>query len=282
MNIWKLILRYMMLIIGGVLASVALELLLVPNQVIDGGVVGISIMLAELTPLPFGIFLILLNIPFLIIGYKHIGKTFTISTLFAIVVLSISSSVIHNFHLDAFVSDIWLASVFGGVLLGVGVGIVVKNGGAMDGTEVLAILFDKKSSFSVGEIIMFFNLFILGASGFVFGFENALYSLLAYFIAFKVIDITVQGLNETKGVFIISDHNEAIAEILMQRLGRGVTMFETKGGYSNKTMDTIYVVVTRLEIAKLKEMVLSMDNNAMITVNDVELLNQKHGKKAIH
>jgi uncharacterized membrane-anchored protein YitT (DUF2179 family) len=268
--------------IGAFLASIGLELFLIPNHIIDGGVVGISIMLSYLSSLPLGLFLIILNIPFIYIGYKQIGKTFALSTLFSISALSISTFILHRLHMEKVTDDVWLATVFGGIILGVGVGMIIRNGGSLDGTEIVAIILDKRTGFSIGEIIMFFNIFILTVSGFVFGWDNAMYSLLAYYIAFKVIDVTVEGLNETKGVFIVSNYHEELSNAIMSRLGRSVTLLKGQGGYKKELTNVIYVIVTRLEIAKLKEIVLEIDKDALVTIGNVELIGRKYPKKAIH
>lgn len=268
------------MMLGAALASIGLEIFLIPNHIIDGGITGISIMASHITKVPLGIFIFLFNVPFLIVGYKQIGKTFTLSTLFSVLCLSIGVSVLHP--VQGITKDILLASVFGGIILGAGVGIIIRSGGSLDGTEIIAIILDRRISFSIGEIVMFFNLFILGASGFIFGWDRAMYSLITYFIAFKIIDITVEGLDESKGVIIISQKHKDISEAIMDRLGRGLTLLEGKGGYKGSSTDVIYVVVSRLEIAKLKLIVHGFDQNALITVGSVEVSGKGHKKRAIH
>jgi uncharacterized membrane-anchored protein YitT (DUF2179 family) len=273
--------KYVLIFLGSVLAAVGLEIFLIPNQIIDGGVIGISIIASFLTKFPVGAFIFVLNIPFLIVGYKQIGKTFAISTLFAVASLSIWVSFLHP--VPGLTKDVLLAAVFGGIILGIGVGLIIRYGGSLDGTEIVAIILDKRSGFSVGEIIMFFNIFILSSAGLVFGWDKAMYSLIAYFIAYKMIDITVQGLNESKAVFIISEQAEKIAEVLMARLGRGVTVLHGKGGYSGEAKSVLYTVLTRLEIAKLKTIINEIDENAFVTIHDVhEVMEGKNQKRAIH
>ncbi|NLC06806.1 MAG: YitT family protein [Syntrophomonadaceae bacterium] len=269
------------IILGATLASVGLELFLVPNNVIDGGVVGISIMASYLTNVPLGVFIFILNLPFLFVGYKQIGKTFLLKTLFAISCLSIGVSLFHP--IPGFTKDVFLAAVFGGIILGMGVGLIIRYGGSLDGTEIIAIIFDKKTSFSVGEIIMFFNIFILGSAGFVFGWDRAMYSLVAYFIAYKVIDLVIEGLDESKSVFIISEKPEEIAEVILHRLGRGVTYLKGKGGYSGEFKSVLYAVITRLEVAKLKEIIKDIDEEAFVTVAGVhEVMGGRFAKRSIH
>nr|WP_310191334.1 YitT family protein [Neobacillus niacini] len=277
----KIIQRIMLITIGAALMAVGLEIFLVPNHVIDGGIVGISIILSYLTGWKLGIFIFILNIPFFFIGYKQIGKTFALSTLYGIIILSIGTTLLHP--VPAFTQDILLATVFGGIVLGIGVGMVIRYGGSLDGTEILAILFNKKLPFSVGEIIMFFNLFILGSAGFVFSWDRAMYSLIAYFVAYKTIDITITGLDESKSVWIISDNSQEIGEAIMNRLGRGVTYINGEGAYSGDQKKVIFCVINRLEEAKLKEIVTESDENAFLAVADIaEVRGGRFKKRDIH
>lgn len=280
-NIFLNILNKMFfMILGAALVSIGLEIFLIPNNIIDGGIVGISIMSSHLTKLPLGLFIFILNIPFFIIGYKQIGKTFALSTLFSVICLSIGVTILHP--IQSLTHDILLAAVFGGIILGIGVGLIIRTGGSLDGTEIVAIILDKTTGFSIGEIVMFFNLFILSGAGIVFGWDKAMYSLIAYFIAFKMIDVTVEGLDESKAVFIVSEKNKDITEALIDRLGRGVTLLQGKGAYKGAATNVIYVVITRLEIAKLKNIVQGFDENALVTIGSVEVLGKRYKKKAIH
>ncbi|CQR70931.1 hypothetical protein SOV_44430 [Sporomusa ovata DSM 2662] len=277
----RILKKYILLFIGSIIAAIGLEIFLVPNNIIDGGVVGISIMVSHVTGLPLSLFLVVLNIPFLYLGYAQIGKTFAISTLFSIVSLSYWVSVFHP--IPGLTNDLFLAAIFGGIIVGIGVGLIIRYGGSLDGTEIVAILLDKRTSFSVGEIIMFFNLFILTSAGFVFSWDKAMYSLVAYFVAFKVIDTVIEGLDESKAVMIVSDKPDEITETLMARLGRGVTVLHGEGGYTKERKDVLYCVITRLEMAKLKSIVDEVDENAFVTFNDVhEVMGGQFKKKAIH
>lgn len=273
--------RILFIIIGAVLMAVGLEIFLVPNKVIDGGIVGISIILSHLLGMKLGLFIFLLNIPFFFIGYKQIGKTFALSTLFGIIVLSITTTLLHP--VPAFTEDLLLATVFGGIILGTGVGIVIRYGGSLDGTEILAILANKKLPFSVGEIIMFFNIFILGSAGFVFGWNRAMYSLIAYFVAFKTIDIVLEGLDESKSAWIISDQYQEIGDAILARLGRGVTYLNGEGAYTGEDKKVIFCIITRLEEAKLKSIVEDLDSSAFLAVANIsEVRGGRFKKKDIH
>lgn len=276
-NIYNIISRIFFIILGTILTAIGLEIFLIPNSMFDGGIVGISIMASHISKLPLGLFTFLLNIPFFIIGYKHIGKMFTITTLFSVVSLSLELSLFSK--IPIITNDILLASVFGGIILGLGVGMIIRNGGSLDGTEIIAIIFDKKSSFSVGQIVMFFNLFILSMGGFIFGWEKAMYSLIAYFIAFKIIDFVIEGFDESKSVIIISNKYKEISECINSDLGRGTTILNGQGGYSGNETNVIYVVISRLEITKLKEIINSIDDEALMTIGNVEISGKKFLKQ---
>lgn len=273
--------RYVFIFLGSILAAVGLEIFLVPNQIIDGGIVGLSIMVSHVTGLPLGLFIIALNLPFLYLGYMQIGKSFTLSTLFAVVSLAYWVSFFHP--IPELTHDLFLAAVFGGIIVGVGVGVIIRNGGSLDGTEIVAIIMDKRTGFSVGEIVMFFNLFILTSAGLVFSWDKAMYSLVAYFVAFKIIDVTIEGLDESKGVMIVTDNPDEIADALMARLGRGVTVLHGQGGFTGEPKKVLYSVITRLEIAKLKSIVNEKDEGAFVTIHEVhDVMGGRVKKKAIH
>ena len=275
-----LIMRFFLILIGATMAAVSIELFLVPNSIIDGGIIGISLILDFLTPIPFGILMVVINLPFLYFGYKHIGRNFFISSIFAIVALAIIEFPLHP--IPGVVDDPLLATVFGGLLLGAGVGIVIRNGGALDGTEILGILLTKKFPFSVGEFVMFVNVFIFIWAGFVLGWENAMYSILTYYIASKTIDAVIQGLDDTKAVIIVSEEYEELGEAINSRLGRSVTKLHGKGGYEETAKDVIYVVVTRLEITKLKQITSDIDPKAFLTVMDTQEVQGGTFKAPIH
>jgi uncharacterized membrane-anchored protein YitT (DUF2179 family) len=266
-KIQKLIEKTLLLSFGVFLVAIALELFLIPNNIIDGGVVGISIMASYLSKIPLGLFIFFLNIPFLIAGFKKIGKNFIITSFACITLLSVLVSFIHG--KSAVTDDVLLACVFGGIILGIGLGIILRNNGSLDGTELIAILLNKQTSFSVGEIIMFINIFILGSAGFVFGWDRAMYSLLAYFIIFKTVDIVIEGLDESKSIIVISDKYEEIARGIMEQFQRGVTYIEGQGAYTGEPKKIIFCVVSRLELANLKSFILDVDESAFIAIENV-------------
>ncbi|MCL6444148.1 MAG: YitT family protein [Alicyclobacillus sp.] len=278
---WKVARQIVFLWIGAVLAAVALEIFLVPNNIIDGGITGISIMLAHLTGVRLGVFLFALNLPFILFGYQQIGRTFALSTLFAIVVLSVTATLL--VPVPGITDDPLLAAVFGGIILGAGVGLIIRNGGSSDGTDVVAILINKQSPWSIGQIIMFLNVFILGSAGFVFGWNRAMYSLIAYFIAFKAIDVVTTGIEETKSVWVISDKYREIGDAMLHRLGRGVTYLHGEGAFTGDDKRVVFSVISRLEEAKLKSLVEDIDRDAFLAIAPIaEVRGGRMKKRSIH
>lgn len=248
---------------------------------IDGGIVGISIMLSKITGIKLALFLMLLNAPFVYVGYKQVGRTFAIQSSYGIVAASVFTLLFH--HIKPATNDPLLAAVFGGIIVGVGVGTVLRSSGSLDGTEILAVLISTKTPFSVGNVVMFFNLFILTSAGFVFGWPGAMYSLITYYIASKTMDVVVQGMSETKSVWIISDNHLEIGQAIMDRLGRTVTYLEGEGAYSQDKKKVIFCIINRLEEAKMKSIVDDVDQNAFLAVgyvNDVK--GGQFKKKNIH
>lgn len=262
----NIIFRLFFLAFGAFIAGFGLEGFLIPNNMIDGGIVGISIMISYLTKANLGALILCINIPFIFLAVKKLGKVFVAQTFYAIAMLGVSVNVFHNHHAT---DDLLLATVFGGVVLGIGVGIVLRNNAAMDGTEILSIRLAKTLGFSIGEIIMFFNIFIYAGAGFLYGWDRAMYSVLVYFICYKVIDIVLEGLNESKSVNIISSKSEAIGNSIIAKLDIGITYMKGRGGFTGEEKDIIYCVISRLELAKLKELVKSIDPTAFISVESV-------------
>ena len=269
-------LSFLLITLGATLAALALEIFLVPNNIIDGGIIGISIMISYITKVKLSILTFVLNIPFLILGYKQLGKSFLIKAAYAMLVFSI---LLEQFKpVPELTNDILLATVFGGLLLGIGVGFVIKFGACLDGTEVVAILINKKTSFSVGQVVMFLNFFIYSTSGLLFGWDRALYSILTYFITFKIIDMVSEGFEQAKAAMIITNHGEEIANSIYKHLGRTVTMLEGEGLISGNKV-VLYAVVTRIEIPELKRIVAADDYSAFVTITDVNEIVGKHIKK---
>lgn len=256
------------LTLGPFIAAFALEVFLVPNNIIDGGIVGISIILSYLTKINLGLLIFVINIPFFFLAFNKIGKRFVIQTFYAIGMLSLAINLITN-HPHPLTHDLLLSTVFGGIILGAGVGLVLKHEGSLDGTEIMSLVLSKKFGFSVGELIMTFNIFIYGASGLVFGWNKAMYAVLTYFIAYRVMDIVIEGLNSAKSIRVISDKSYEIGQELLEKLDLGVTYLKGIGAYSGTEKTIIYCVVSRLEMAKMKEIIKNIDPSAFISVVDV-------------
>ena len=227
---------------------------------------GISIIAAHVLQLPIGLFLIAFNVPFVYLGYKKLGKPFALYSAFGIIVLALMTVAIHS-PMGA-TSDPLLAAVFGGAVVGLGVGIVIRYGGTIDGTDTIAILIDKGTPFSIGEAIMFMNIFILGASGFVFGWDNAMYSMIAYYVAHKAIDTTVEGLDNSRSVWIVSSKYKVIGAAIQEELGEKVTYVNGKKEEGMISDGVMLVVITRMQEMKLKALVRKHDQRAFIVIND--------------
>ena len=276
-NSWVVtVLSYMFITIGILLASLALEIFLIPNRIIDGGITGITIILSFLTNINLSIFIIVINIPCLLLGFKHLGKNFLIRTTFAMIIFSF---LLEQFkQVDVVTNDVLLATVFGGILLGIGVGFVIRYGACLDGVETIAILINKKTSFSVGQVILLVNLVIYMVAGIVFGWDRAVYSIMTYFITYKLIDIVSEGLEQAKSALIITNHGDEIANSIYKKLGRTVTFIEGEGLISGKKV-VLYVVVTRIELRELKKIIEDDDVSAFMTITDVSEIVGQHIKK---
>lgn len=263
--------------VGAVIAAFALEEFLVPFTILDGGVVGISMIISQLSGLPLGILTIVLNIPFMIVGFKRLGKRFLVKAIYAMVVFSVFLGVFE--HMKAVTEQEILVVVFGGVLLGVGVGLILRHGGCLDGTEIVAMLLSQKTEFSVGQIVLFFNIVIYSVAGFLFGPDRALYSLLTYFITSKIIDLVENGMEQGKSVMIITDHGKDIADAIYSQLGRTCTQMEGTGMVSNGKKTVLYCVITRVEVPAIKKIINDADVSAFMTISDVSEIVGNHIKR---
>ena len=252
---------------GAAIAAASLECFLVPNTIIDGGIIGISIMVDYLLKnVPLGAVIFCLNMPFIFLALQKFGKKFVFNTFWGITCLALFVSM---FHGHTITSDLTLAAIFGGVILGFGVGLILRNNGSLDGTEIIAIRLAPKLGFSIGEIIMTFNIFIFFAAGFLFGFDRAMYSMLTYFIAYKVIDVVLEGLNESKSVWVVTDYSKEIGDKIISQMDVSVTYIDAEGGYSGQPKRIVYCVISRLEVTKLKQLVKEVDKTAFISIENV-------------
>lgn len=266
-----------MLTIGCFIAAFAIAEFLLPISVLDGGLTGISIIINLLTKKSIGLIIVLINIPFLLFGYKQLGKEFLFKAIFSIGTFSTFLHFLENTSFNVTDNEI-LGVAYGGVLLGIGVGLVLRFGGCLDGTEIIAMLLSKKTSFSTGQFIFFFNIFIYGIAGFLFGIDRALFSLLTYFITFKIIDMVENGMDECKSVMIITNDAKDIADEIHTKLGRTVTLLEGKGLISGPKV-VLYVIITRMELFQLKKIIKELDPSAFIVISDVSEIIGRHVKQ---
>ena len=270
------LLEMLMITAGAVIAAFALEEFLVPNHIFDGGVTGVSMILHHYLPIKLGVLVALLNLPFLLIGLKRMGRAFVIKAAFAMILFSVMTGVFEP--MAQATDDVILAVCFGGILLGAGVGLVLRGGGCLDGTEIVAIIINKKFSVSVGTVVLIFNLVIYAIAGIVFGLDRGMYSLLMYFITSKVIDIVEIGWDNAKSVMIITDDGAALAEKIYQQLGRTVTFLRGEGMISKDSKDILYCVVTRAEIFELKKLIQSAPGSTFTTISEVSEIVGNHIK----
>lgn len=269
------IISFIMLTIGTIVAAAALECFLIPNTILDGGVTGISIIIYKLFGIPLGLLVLLLNIPFVYVGFRNLGKHFLFRTIYSMVCFSIFLSFFEL--VPAATEEILLAIVFGGGLLGVGVGMVIHFGGCVDGTESVAIVISKRTNLSVGQVVLGFNLIIYTVAGFIFGFDRAMYSLLTYIVTFKIIDLVSEGLEQAKAAMIITEKGTHLSKEIYNKLGRTTTTLKGKGLISGEK-EVLYCVLTRIEVFELKRIVEEMDESAFVTISDVNDIIGNHIK----
>ncbi|MCI3195123.1 YitT family protein [Bacillus sp. HU-1818] len=264
----KKIVQVIMVIIGGIIAAYGLETVLIPNSVSDGGVTGLSIVGSQLFNLPLGILIAAINIPFVWLGYKQIGKSFALLSIIGIASLAVGTIFFH--HTPAIIEgDTLLITVVGGIILGLGMGLALRNGGALDGIDMLAVLLSRKLPFGTSDLILFLNIFVFIFVSTVFGLQGALLSVIAYYIASKVIHVVEEGLSGSKTFQIITTQPELMVETIRDELGRSATYKEAYGGFSHEKFKEITCVINRLEETKLKEIINDIDKEAFVTVYDV-------------
>ncbi|KAA6449836.1 YitT family protein [Bacillus atrophaeus] len=264
----KKIVQVIMVIIGGIIAAYGLETVLIPNSVSDGGVTGLSIVGSQLFNLPLGILIAAINIPFVWLGYKQIGKSFALLSIIGIASLAVGTIFFH--HTPAIIEgDTLLITVVGGIILGLGMGLALRNGGALDGIDMLAVLLSRKLPFGTSDLILFLNIFVFIFVSTVFGLQGALLSVIAYYIASKVIHVVEEGLSGSKTFQIITTQPELMVETIRGELGRSATYKEAYGGFSHEKFKEITCVINRLEETKLKEIINDIDKDAFVTVYDV-------------
>ncbi|MFH1004537.1 MAG: YitT family protein [Bacteroidota bacterium] len=270
-NIISLLKISFFLISGVFSAGLGLEGFLLPNGFIDGGVMGISLLITQLTHFHLSLLIVLINIPFIIAGYWHVSKKFGVTTTFAIVGLALC---LWQIDFPVITHDKLLTSVFGGFFLGAGIGLCMWGGGVIDGTEILALIVSRKINFTIGNIILVINVIIFSAAAFLLNIEIALYSIITYLAASKTVDFIIQGIEEYTGVTVISNNPDEIRHAIIHYLNRGVTIYKGKRGFGKRgenteDIDIIFCVVTRLEIPKLQLLIKQIDKNAFVIMQSI-------------
>ena len=258
--------------LGILVASFGLKSFLLPNSFIDGGVTGISLITKELTGISLSILIVVINLPFIILAFSQIGKQFATKSIIAILGLALA---LQFLSFPIITTDKLLIAVFGGFFLGTGIGLAIRGGAVLDGTEVLAIFISKKTGLTIGDIIFIFNVIIFSFGAYFLSIEIALYAVLTYLSASKTVDFVIEGVEEYMGITIISNHSEKIRLMIIEQMGRGVTIYNGKRGYGKKgdqinSVDIVYTVITRLEISRLKTEISKIDSEAFIIMSNVK------------
>lgn len=269
--------NFIFLTLAGVINAVGVTLMLAPAGMYDGGFSGTSILLSQVTPLSMSVFLLLLNVPFFLFGLKKLGGAFIVYSLYTVAIYSLFSYLFQNsFGIDfsdgspIAGTDLLLCSVFGGIISGIGSGITIRFGGAIDGVEVMAVVFAKKIGMTVGSFVMSYNVILYVIAGIVTkGWVAPLYSVIAYTVGLKAVDFIIDGFDKAKSAFIITDRHGEVADALTEEFGRGVTSIDATGHYSQSSKTVLYCVVNRFEVGKLKSIVTNIDSNAFLVINDV-------------
>lgn len=254
-----------LIVLGIFSAALGLKGFLLSSRLIDGGVTGISMLVAAVSGWPLAILLLVINLPFVILGYRHIGRRFAVKGMLAISGLALTLALV---KFPAVTPDKLLTAVFGGFFLGAGIGLAIRGGAVLDGTEVAALLISKSTAFlRVGDVILILNIFIFTAAAFLLGIETAMYSILTYFAASRTIDFIIHGIEEYTAITIISERSEVIRHEIIRSLGRGVTVLKAKRGLTDADQDVLYCVVTRLEIWKIKRLTREIDPKAFVLIH---------------
>jgi uncharacterized membrane-anchored protein YitT (DUF2179 family) len=260
-----------LVLLGVLSAGFGLKGFLLPNGFVDGGATGISLLLSRVTGMPLALLLILVNSPFILMGFSQIGRNFGIKTAVAIVALAITVAVVPY---PVITADKLLVAVFGGFFLGAGIGLAVRGGGVLDGTETLAIYISRRTHLTIGDVILILNIIIFSFAAYLLGIETALYAILTYLAASKTVDFIIEGIEEYTGVTIISPKADDIRKMIIVKLGRGVTMYKGSGGFGKGGMkfhdqQILFTVITRLEISRLQTELDAIDPNAFVVMHSI-------------
>ncbi len=282
----RLIRDFAFIAFGILSAGFGLKGFLLPNGFIDGGVTGISLLAQAITNYPLSILIVVINVPFIVLGYFQIGPSFVFKSMLAIIGLAVALALIEY---PIITSDKLLVAVFGGFFLGAGIGLSVRGGGVLDGTEVLAVYLGRLTGLTIGDLILIFNVIIFSLGAWLLSIETALYAILTYLAASKTVDFIIEGVEEYIGVTIISEFSEDIRIMILEKMGRGVTIYNGKKGYGKRGenlngTDIIFSVVTRLELTRMKTEIKKIDPNAFIVMNSVNdlkggMIKKRHFKE---
>jgi uncharacterized membrane-anchored protein YitT (DUF2179 family) len=271
-SVWNLK-NMFQIILGVAMAVFAMKGFMIPNQFMDGGVIGISILLHEISHINISIFILVFNFGFIYMGYKRIGKTFAVQTTLAVILLAIGLLVS---DIPPVTTDRLLIAIFGGILMGTGVGLVIRSGGVIDGAEVIAVFTKRRTGFSNSEIVMLFNTFIFAGAAFHFGLETAMYSLITYFAATRATDYVVDGIEQYTSIHVISAQHDLVKHFIVNELGKGITVYKGERGYLPGSFDVkqdceiIVTIVTRLEINQIQESISEIDPKAFMYIQNVK------------
>lgn len=270
------------IILGAFMAAFAINVFFIPNRLIDGGIVGIAMICSNVLGtqyLPY--LLILFNLPFVYLAFRGIGKTFVMHMIFAVFMFAASLVFIDNFMAFRFIGESLEVVVIGGAILGIGLGLIIREGGCLDGTEILGIIVNNRTGITVGQVVLVCNIFVFGAAGIVFkDWHPALLSLITYIVVIKIMDAVIVGLDEVKSVLIISAKSKAIADAIVHELGLGLTVMYGRGGFSGDAREILYVIAERLQLAELKELIYREDPSAFIAIENLhEVANGNQGNK---
>lgn len=263
---------FILICIGVTMASIGLKEFLLPNDFLDGGAMGLSLLTEIMTGIELSVLIVLINLPFIIIGAKQISVEFAVKSTLAILALSL---LVHFINLPAITSDKLLISVFGGFFLGAGIGFTIRGGAVIDGTEVLAIYVSKKTSLTVGDFIAVFNVILFSFSALLVSVETAMYSMLTYFAASKTVDFIINGIEEYIGVTIVSRNATEVKQAIIEKLGRGVTVYNSESGYGKTGVNynenkILFCVVTRLEVTRLLLEIDKIDEEAFVVQHSIK------------
>ena len=264
---WQLLKHLLGIIIGATIVSVSINTLIIPNQIADGGVTGIAIILHYLFDWPVSWTILLLNLPLFILGLRLVGRNFLVFSVAGVGVLSVTLSL--TTHLPALTHDTLLAVVSAGVLSGIGMGIIFRSSGSLGGTDILAVLFARTTPFSVGQILLAIDGIIFLGVAILFKPEMAMYAMAYMFIATRVVDLVQEGLSHSKSVMVVTTHPQRIAEEIMAKLERGVTLFQAIGAFSGEAKQVVYCVINRTELSQVKEIVRNIDPQAFLAISEV-------------